>query len=101
MQNSELEQFEADMKQFLADRSAAFLSMDKPTILAYAILDGVGALQKCADSDIFWISVHMARTAATDLPMAERVKSKQWLNERGYRSMDDGDVSMDTRKGCS
>jgi hypothetical protein len=39
------------------------------------------------------IALHKARTAAKNLPMFARVLSKQWLEERGYTSLDDGDVN--------
>jgi hypothetical protein len=38
------------------------------------------------------IMLHKARTAIRSLPMKYRVESKKWLDERGYRSMDDGDL---------
>jgi hypothetical protein len=38
------------------------------------------------------IALHQSRTAVVALPMSVRSASKQWLIERGYRSLDDGDV---------
>lgn len=79
-----------DMRQFFKDRHEALLSMDKEKILAYALKYKLRNLP--ADDEMFWIAIHKARTALEDLPMPERSKSKRWLLERGYYSLDDGDV---------
>lgn len=78
------------MDDFLAERKEALLSMDRETILAYAAKWGEDLSSRTGDA--FWGAVHMARTGAKDLPMAERSKSKAWLHARGWRSMDDGDL---------
>ena len=36
--------------------------------------------------------MHRCITAVVTLPMSYRAKSKLWLQERGYRSWDDGDI---------
>ena len=79
-----------ELQQFLTERRKAFLSMDKAKILAFA--DKWGAKIPQLDDELFWIAVHKARTGATDLPIEERRKSKAWLNERGFHSLDDGDL---------
>ena len=38
------------------------------------------------------LTLHKTITAAVDLPMEYRRKSKQWLLERGCMPLDDGDV---------
>lgn len=78
-----------DMKQFLADRKAALLSLDKKIIQQYMHKYDV---RIPTVENTFWIAVHAARTGAKDLPMEARIFSKRWLIERGYRSMDDGDI---------
>jgi hypothetical protein len=83
-----------DFKKFVAERDAALLSLDKEKLLAYGKKWGVDWKLKPNDDYWFWVSVHMARTGARSLPMAERIKSKQWLAERGHRSMDDGEVPL-------
>jgi hypothetical protein len=45
-----------------------------------------------SDEDVFWASIHMARTGALSLPMFERAASKKWLLARNLRTMDDGEV---------
>lgn len=77
-------------QQFLKDRREALLSMDKEKLLAYAKKYEVKSIP--SDDEIFWIGIHKARTACVDLPMEERSKSKQWLTNLGFRSLDDGDV---------
>ena len=80
-----------NMQQFVADRREALLSMDREIIEAYMRKYGVRIPN---DEEVFWIMIHKARTGATDLSMAARITSKQWLSERGMRSMDDGDVPV-------
>ncbi len=83
------EQIEAQMAQFVAERNAAILTMDKEVISQYMLKWGI---QPPVDDDVFWASVHMARSGAKDLPMHERLLSRRWLTERGLRSMDEGEV---------
>lgn len=78
------------IEQFLKERKEALLSMDKEKILAYAQKWAIKNIP--SDDETFWIAIHKARTGATDLSTKERIKSKQWLNERGYQSLDDGDL---------
>ena len=92
MSNKKRDDFEKEMKQFLADRDAALLSMDKEQLIAYGNKWGVNWKLVPGKEEWFWVSVHMARTGATSLPRAERIKSKEWLTARGLRSMDDGDL---------
>lgn len=78
--------------QFIRDmvkaRDEALLSMDRDKILAYAKQYSPELLRSFKDDNLFWISVHKARTACRSLPIEERLKSKTWLEERGYRSFD-------------
>jgi hypothetical protein len=83
-------EFARQMDEFKRDRRDALLSMDKDTILAFGQKWAVS--WQTSSEDVFWIAVHMARTGAKDLPMEARTASKRWLRDRGYRSMDDGDV---------
>src|SRR5262245_9950806 len=87
-----------DMKsiaEFVKERDAALLTLNRDVILAM--------YQKWADDDdynrmfnardeVFWASVHKARTAATSLPLEARHASKTWLSARGLSSMDDGEL---------
>lgn len=40
------------------------------------------------------VAMHEAITAALSLPMEYRSKSKKWLHDRGFKSLDDGDVPL-------
>lgn len=77
------------MEEFLQERKQAFLSMDKTIIEAYMRKYGVPIPD---DENTFWVAVHMARTGGADLPLRERLISKRWLSERGYQSLDDGEL---------
>lgn len=70
--------------QLVEDRRSALLSMEKGKILAYAKKYGVSMP---ADDETFWIVVHKARTGDLSLPDEERQKSRDWLKERGYKSL--------------
>lgn len=72
------------IKELVADRREALLSMDKEKILAYMRKYGVPLP---SNDDVFWISVHKARTADLSLPDDERQISREWLAARGYQAM--------------
>lgn len=78
-----------EFKQFLKDRDEALLSLDKDKILAYCEKYGVKMPQ---DNLTFWCGIHKAITANTGLPYKFRKKSKVWLIENGFVSLDDGDL---------
>lgn len=81
--------------EFLNDRKTALLSMDKAVIEKYCAKYGI-SLPK--DEATFWCAIHKARTADLLLPLEERMKSKRWLTERNYESMDDGDLAEKRRR---
>jgi hypothetical protein len=83
-----------DWNNFVRERDDALLSLDKEQLLAYARKWGVNLSYIPKSDELFWVSIHKARTAATSLPIAARQESKRWLHERGYQSMDDGDVPL-------
>lgn len=80
------------MNEFIADRDAALLSMDKEKLIAYGNKWGVNWKLVPGEEEWFWVSIHKARTGALSLPREERIKSKKWLKQRGLRSLDDGDL---------
>lgn len=75
-------------EQFVRERDKALLSMDKERIIAHMKKYG----SPVPRDEIFWLTIHKARTGAVSLPMAERAASKWWLHRFGSRGMDDGDV---------
>lgn len=80
-----------DLEQFKKDRKLALLSLDEQKIRAmYKKYNDDRDMP--ANAELFWRSVHKAITGCLDLPIEFRHKSKLWLNERGYKSLDDGDL---------
>jgi hypothetical protein len=79
-----------DWAAFRAERNAALLSLDYNTITVYMRKYGEAPQP---DGEVFWGGVHKARTAIKELPRAERLKSKRWLEAHGLHSMDDGDLT--------
>lgn len=43
---------------------------------------------------VFLASVHKARTAIPALSLSKRLESKKWLNEHGFYSFDDGELTQ-------
>lgn len=80
---------DATWGQFVADRDAAFLSLDRAQVEEFARKYGI---DMSTNDEVFWASVHKGRTAAKNLPTEARRESKRWLLERGYSSFDDGDI---------
>jgi hypothetical protein len=82
-----------EMAAMIRERDEALLSLNREKIMAFARRWSPEFLRVAGLSDeIFWLSVHTARTANRNLPDAERVKSRQYLIERGSQSLDDGDL---------
>lgn len=83
-----------NIKKFLKERDAALLSGDLDKVMAfYKKWNGLVAPAVPA-RDIVEIGMHKAITGATSLPMTARQKSRQWLLEKGYKALDDGDVPV-------
>ena len=72
------------LKQFLADRNEALLSMDREMIVSFRKKYNGNEVDEPEDEHIFWISVHKARTASLGLPEVERRISMNWLTVQGY-----------------
>jgi len=92
-QNQDTTSIEHDelMKQFVAERDHALLSLDEATIRAYTAKWNIRSPE---DPDLFWTGIHKARTACTTLPRDARLLSKMWLMARGYHSPDEGDLAL-------
>lgn len=78
--------------EMVKERDAALLSLDKERILAFYRKYNGEVPATLQNDSMFWISTHKAITADLNLPIEFRRKSKAWLAERGYRSLDDGDL---------
>lgn len=82
-----------DIEEFVKERNEVLLSGD---------LDRVMQFQKKHNPGIDWekmpessrlAGMHKAITAVVALPRDYRMKSKRWLAQYGYKSLDDGDLS--------
>jgi len=85
-----------ELEQYNMERNEALLSLDEAKIRAH--LKKWDSLFHDAPSYIFWGGVHKAITGCLSLPLEFRKKSKAWLDERGFQSLDDGDLT-ETQKG--
>ena len=82
---------EALVKQFVAERDIALLSLDEARIRAHMAKWNI---KTPGNPNVFWAGIHKARTACTNLPREARLLSKMWLMARGYRSFDFGDLDL-------
>lgn len=73
-----------DMEDFLRERTEALLSLDIAKINAYLANHGSVTLP---NNEMGWCAIHKARTGITDFPEQEKEISRQWLKERGYKSL--------------
>ncbi|SRR6266542_946183 len=78
------------LTDFLRERNEALASLDETRIRNF--FRKWNSKEMPSNLIVFWGSVHKAITGSTDLPFDLRLKSKQWLDERGFQSLDDGDL---------
>lgn len=78
------------LKKFIAERDAVLRSMDVQKLISFYKKHHPHL--PAPDPDIAEITLHKARTGCLNLTMDERLLSKKWLTERGYQSMDDGEL---------
>lgn len=81
----------AEIKAFNAERDEMLLACDVDRMIAFHTKWNPG-IRPFSTREVAEITLHKARTAAASLPIEARRLSKQWLTERGYPSMDDGDL---------
>lgn len=70
--------------EFVQERNAALLSLNKEKILAYCRKYQV---RLPGDGKVFWAAVHKARMGIKGFPEAEKQISRQWLNEHGFKTV--------------
>lgn len=85
------EKIVSDPEDFVRERNEILLACDVDKALAFQAKHHPG-IALPTNRFIVEIGLHEARTAATDLPIEARRLSKQWLTERGYKSLDDGEL---------
>ena len=77
-----------NLDEFVAERNAALLSLDRSKIEAFVKKYGIDWTSPSCD-EVFWCAVHKARTAIKKLPQEARELSEQWLAERNSESWAD------------
>jgi hypothetical protein len=82
---------EAEIKAFVKERDEMLMSGDVDLCIAFHEKHNAG-IRAFPNRQVAEISLHQARTAARSLPMGDRLESKKWLSERGYTSLDDGEL---------
>lgn len=82
----------AEIAAFIKERDEMLLSLDIDRMLAFHKKHNpsVGAPR---NREVAEISMHKARTGTKTLPIEARRLSRDWLVERGYSSLDDGDLA--------
>ena len=78
-----------NLKQFVADRDEALLSLDRKKIEQYCKKYGV---TMPTDEEAFWRGVHKAICACTTIPFEVRQKSADWLFKHGSKPKIGGDA---------
>jgi hypothetical protein len=84
------EETAAEIKAFVAERDAVLIEGDLDKLRAFHQKHNPGLVLPAPD--VFECSFHKARTGAKSLPLEVRKISKAWLTQRGFSSMDDGDL---------
>lgn len=71
-----------DFPAFVRERDEALLSLDKKKIDRYMKKYGV----KLSNNEmVYWASVHKAILAINGATLAQKVKSKMWLKNHGFK----------------
>lgn len=70
-----------NIQEFVKERDAALLSLDKAQIEAYAKKHEVALPES---EDTFWVAIHKARCDVVNLPEDAKELSRNWLLERGF-----------------
>lgn len=81
-----------DLRAFLKERDEVLMSLDVDRVMAFHAKHNPGS-DVHNDREAAEVGMHKARTACLSLPREARMLSKRWLSERGYKSMDDGDLT--------
>ena len=81
----------AEIAAFVRERTEMLLACDVDRMIAFHAKHNPGRTF-FGSREIAEIVLHKSRTAAKSLPIEPRLASKRWLSERGYSSLDDGDL---------
>lgn len=80
----------AKIKAYNRLRDEMLLACDVDLLIAFMKEHNPGHVFSCRE--VAEMTLHKSRTAVRSLPMEARRLSKRWLLDRGFTSMDDGDV---------
>lgn len=69
------------MKQFVKDRDAALLSLDKDKIIAYLNKYGIPVPD---NETVFWAGIHKGIVAMNAAPVEKKIDSMMWLVQHGF-----------------
>ena len=72
-----------DIKQFVKDRDAALLSLDREKIVAYCNKYGVPVPD---DEKVFWAGVHKGIVAMNSATDEQKYDSVMWLINHGFKT---------------
>ncbi len=72
----------AGQRQFVADRDAALLSLDREKIDAYLRKYNLTAPGK---ENVYWAAVHKAILGLNGASEAQKERSRRWLREHGFQ----------------
>lgn len=78
-----------EINTYKQERNEALLSLDESKIRAM-VKKWNGT--EMPQGEVFWGAVHKAITGVGSLPVEFRKKSKAWLEGRGLKSLNDGDL---------
>lgn len=81
-----------DMAAFVRERNEMLLEAPANLQLMRDFYYKHNGRHMTGDDEMLLVAIHKARTAARGLPRGERLRSKDWLEERNMRSLDDGDL---------
>ena len=86
-------EIEAEIKAFVKERDEMLMAGDVDRCIAFHEKHNPG-IRAFPNRLVAEISLHKARTGAKSLPFVFRIESKKWLTERGYSSLDDGELRL-------
>ncbi|HEX3412848.1 MAG TPA: hypothetical protein VHT00_14105 [Stellaceae bacterium] len=77
------------VKRYIEDRNEMLLQRDPDALIAFMKRHKLPRPRSRAAAEL---TLHKTITSAVSLPDDVRRASKQWLTERGYHSLDDGEL---------
>ncbi len=79
-----------EINDFITRRNEVLRTRDVDKVMDFLKEWNPDAVPK--SSDVVEVGMHKSITAVASLPIEDRLASKKWLADRGYYSLDDGDL---------